>query len=236
MSQELVCLAPKPCLGAPGLLEYSRKYHANLLGRCVFTACYAAVVPNHKYAWMVFQLFGQCCFTWVTSLAYVASGLFVPIEELGVSAGLIGTFRSAGGSVGNAVFSTILNSIVNKHLGANIAAAAIANGYSPAGLAALIPAVIENAEGIPFAFAKTNATAAVITATGKAFKDTYAFAFRKVFLSTLPFGIIGLIAAWFVKDPSHLLNNHIAVHQERDVLTGKRFNPNEKQTEGVIAG
>jgi hypothetical protein len=185
---------------------------------------------------MIFQMFGQCCFTWVTSLAYIASGLFVPQEELGVSAGLIGTFRSAGGSVGNAIFSTIATSITNKQLASRIAAAAIAAGYPPAGFGALIPAVIENAVGVPFVFAKTNATAAVIAATEEAFKDTYAYAFRRVFLATLPFGIIGLVAAWFVKDPSHLLNNHIAIHQERDVLTGKRFNPEdfEHRSEGVM--
>jgi hypothetical protein len=198
-----------------------------LVIQAVFTACYAAVIPEHKYAWMIFQMFGQCCFTWVTSLAYIASGLFVPQEELGVSAGLIGTFRSAGGSVGNAIFSTIATSITNKQLGTRIAAAAIGAGYPPAGVGVLIPAVIQNAVGVPFAFAKTNATAAVIEATGAAFKESYAYAFRRVFLATLPFGIIGLIAAFFVKDPSHLLNNHIAIHQERDVLTGQRFNPEE---------
>jgi hypothetical protein len=202
----------------------------------VFTACYAAVIPHHRYAWMVFQLFGQCCFTWVTTLAYVSSGLFVPQEELGVSAGLIGTFRSAGGSVGNAIFSTILNSIINKQLGPRIAAAAIASGFSPSELSTLIPAVIENAVGVPEAFANVpGVSSAVIAATSQALKDAYAYAFRKVFLSTIPFGVIGLIAAWFVKDPSHLLNNRIAVHQEWDVLTRKRFLPQEKQVQGVVA-
>jgi hypothetical protein len=98
----------------------------------------------------------------------------------------------------------------------------------------LIPAVIENAVGVPEAFANVpGASSAVIAATSQALKDAYGYAFRKVFLSTLPFGVIGLVAAWFVKDPSHLLNNHIAVHQEKDVLTGKRFSPQEKQVEGM---
>lgn len=201
-----------------------------LVIQTVFTACYAIVVPENKIAWMVFQLFGLSCFTWVTTLAYVASGLFVPQEELGVSAGLIGTFRSAGGSVGNAVFSTILNSVVNKQLGPRISEAAIDNGFSPSELGVLIPAVIENAVGIPGAFTNIpNATSPVITATLQAFKDTYAYAFRRVFLSTIPFGVIGLAVAWFVKDPSHLLNSNIAVRQERDVLSGKRILPGDKQ-------
>jgi MFS family permease len=207
-----------------------------LIIQTVFTACYAAVIPNHRYAWMIFQLFGQSCFTWVTTLAYVSSGLFVPQEELGVSAGLIGTFRSAGGSVGNAIFSTILNSVVNKQLGPRISEAAIANGFSPSELGALIPAVIENAVGVPGAFAHVpGATSAVIVATSQAFKDAYAYAFRRVFLSTIPFGVIGLVAAWFVRDPSHLLNNHVAVHQEKEVLSGKRSSPHDNQHEGITA-
>jgi len=51
--------------------------------------------PNHKYAWMIFQMFGQCCFTWVTSLAYIASGLFVR-KKSSVSQPVSCTFRSAG--------------------------------------------------------------------------------------------------------------------------------------------
>ncbi|OAA65820.1 Fungal trichothecene efflux pump [Niveomyces insectorum RCEF 264] len=194
-----------------------------LVVQTVFSACYAAVVPTNKAAWSAMQLFGQCCFSWVTSLAYVASGLFVPIEELGLSAGLLGTFRSAGGSVGNAVFSTILNSAVNRHLGNNIAAAALGAGFSNVtALAALVPAVIENAVGVPHALDSVpgGVSTAVAAATATAFRNTYAQAFRLVFFSMIPFGVLALGCAWFVRDPSHLLNNHVAVHQEKEVLAG----------------
>ena len=190
-----------------------------LLMQTAFTASYAAVVPDNKSAWMALQLFGQSCFTWVTSLAYVSSSLYVPLEELGVSAGLIGTFRSAGGSVGNAVFSTIMTSVVNKHLTNNIINAALGAGYSPDNVGQLIPAVIENAAGAPNPFAGVSGvTNEVVSATATAVKNTYAHAFRLVFYSTIPFGVIAFAGAWFVSDPSHLLNNHVAVHQEREVL------------------
>jgi hypothetical protein len=87
-----------------------------LVIQAVFTASYAALIPAHKNPWMIFQTFGRCCSTWITSLAYIASGLFVPQEELGVSTGLTGTFCSAGGSLGNAIFTTIANSILNKQV------------------------------------------------------------------------------------------------------------------------
>lgn len=200
-----------------------------LLIQTVFTASYAAVVPHNKAAWMALQLFGQSCFTWVTTLAYVSSSLYVPQEELGVSAGLIGTFRSAGGSVGNAVFSTIMTSVVNKHLANNIVTAALGAGYPPSDLEELVPAVIENAAGAPDSFSGLPAvTSQVISATATAVKNTYAHAFRLVFYSTIPFGVIAIAAAWFVSDPSHLLNNHVAVHQEREVLAEIEYKAHEK--------
>ncbi|CAK7206829.1 hypothetical protein SEUCBS139899_009635 [Sporothrix eucalyptigena] len=193
-----------------------------LVIQTAFTGSYAAIVPTNKAAWSAMQLFGQSCFTWVTSLAYVSSGLYVPIEELGLSAGLLGTFRSAGGSVGNAVFSTILNSAVNKNLGNNIASAAISAGFNQTYLEALIPAVIQNAVGVPHAFdgVPGGVTDVVASATAIAFRNTYASAFRLVFFSMVPFGVLALGCAWFVRDPSHLLNNHVAVYQEREVLSG----------------
>lgn len=197
-----------------------------LVIQATFTGAYAAVVPTNKWAWTIMQLFGQSCFTWVTTLAYVASGLFVPVEELGVSAGLLGTFRSAGGSVGNAIFSTILTSVVNKNLGNNVGAAAVGAGYNPANLGALIPAVIENAVGVPMAFAGVpGVTPAVMSATSTAFKESYATAFRTVFYSMVPFGLLAVGIAFFVRDASHLLNNRVAVKQEKEVLDGKNHGP-----------
>ncbi|GME36890.1 Sugar transporter conserved site [Neofusicoccum parvum] len=196
-----------------------------LVIQTVFTACYAAVIPHNKAAWIVLQFFGQGCFTWLTTIAYVTAGLFVPQEELGVASGLIGTFRSAGGSIGNAIFSTILHSVTNKELGGNIAAAALAAGADPANLPALIPAVIQNAVGVPGALAAVpgGVSDAVGAATADAFRDTYAKGFRMVFYASIPFGVITTICALFVEDPSPHLTNHIAVVQERDVLAGKRI-------------
>jgi hypothetical protein len=95
-------------------------------------------------------------------------------------------------------------------------------GYSAKDLPTLIPAVIQNAVGVPFALAKVpGVTEPVLQATTAAFKNTYATAFKTVFLSTIPLGVVAMVAAAFIHDPSHLLNNHVAVHQEKEVL-GKK--------------
>jgi hypothetical protein len=188
----------------------------------LFVALYAIAVPGHKAAWMAFQFFGQGCFTWITILCYVTASLHVPQRQLVIAAGLIGTFRCAGGSVGNAVFSTILNGVVGRQLGPRIAAAALENGFPASELGELIPAVIENGVGVPSVFnAIPAATAAVQGATATAFEEAYSYAFQRVAYASIPFGVIAIIAALFIKDPSIYLTNYTAIHMEKEVISGK---------------
>lgn len=93
-----------------------------------------------------------------------------------------------------------------------------------ADLTQLIPAVIENAIGIPEALSNINgATEVVQAATARALKDVYGRAYRLVFYSTIPFGVLATIAALVIKDPSPYLTNHVAVHMEGGV--GEREGP-----------
>jgi hypothetical protein len=191
----------------------------------LFTALYAyGIGPHHKAAWMGFQFVGMACFAWITLCSYVVVGLHVPHRDLGIASGLIGTFRNTGGSVGIAIFNTIRNGVVKGQLAPRILAAAGANGFdvknaSPTAIKGLIGAVTEQAEGIPGAFAKIpNATPALISATSEAYKSAYAYAYQRVFYSTIPFGVIALIAAFFIKDASQYLTNHTAVRLEKNVL------------------
>lgn len=193
-----------------------------VLALCIqtlFTALYSIATPGHKAAWMAFQFFGNGCFTWITVLLYLTVGLHVPQSYLGVGVGLIGTFRSAGGAVGTAIFNTILNSSINKNLANDIVAAALENGFPAEQLEQLVPAVIENAVGVPFAFADLpDATVAVQAATQAAFRHAYAHAFQNVAYATIPFGIIAICAAWFITEPSLYMTNHVSVKMEKDAF------------------
>ncbi|OQV06727.1 hypothetical protein CLAIMM_11260 [Cladophialophora immunda] len=189
----------------------------------VATGCYATVIPYNRSGWMALQFFGMGAFQLTTSIAYVIAGLNVPLRHLGLASGLIGTFRSAGGSVGNAVFSTILNSVVNEQLPKRIAAAALSRGYDPENLALLIPATVNNALGVPDAFHGVPDMDLVLqVAVGNAFREAYAAGFRRVFWATIPFGVIAVICAFFIEDPSRYLTNHTAVHMQGDE-GGKRI-------------
>ncbi|KAK5382343.1 hypothetical protein LTR20_006024 [Exophiala xenobiotica] len=193
----------------------------------VFVAAYSGVVPGNRMGWTAFQFFGQGPFAQITLLCYVIAGLNVPLRHLGLASGLIGTFRSGGGSVGNAVFNTILNGVKNEQIPKRIAEVAIAHNMNADALAALIPATIQNAVGVPGAFATVpGITPAIEAAAAQAFKDAYAFAFRRVFWASIPFGILAIGAALMIKDPSQYLTNHTAIHMTKD------YSKNPQHAEG----
>lgn len=184
----------------------------------LFTGLYALGISGHKAAWVAFQFFGAGPFGLITVTTVFNVGLHVRPSELGVAVGLLGTFRSMGGSVGNAVFNTILRSVASEELPKQIAAAALTHGFK-GDLSLLIPAVIATGNGVPNALAAVQgATLPIEAATMLAFRDAYAQAFKMVFYSTVPFGVIALVASCFIKDATPYMTNHIHVHLVKDVL------------------
>jgi hypothetical protein len=186
------------------------------------TAAYAGVVPGNRTGWMALQFFGQGAFALITLLCYVIAGLNVPLRHLGLASGLIGTFRSGGGSVGNAIFNTILNGVVNEQIPKRLAQVAESNSLPLETLGSLIPAAMENALGVPGAFAKVPGITPEIEAmAASAIKEAYAYAFTRVFYASIPFGCLAIIAAFFILDPSKYLTNHTAVKMERQGVMGR---------------
>ncbi len=191
---------------------------AGVFTQTLFVGLYAYGISGHKAAWAAFQFFGAGPFGLITVMLLFNAGLHVRPSELGIAVGLLGTFRSMGGSVGNAAFGAILRSVANEELPKRIVAAALANGYK-GDLSALIGAVIATGNGVPNAFALLGAvTPAVQAATMEAFSQAYAQAFRMVFYSTIPFGVIAVVAALFIKDSTQYMTNHTHVHLVKDVL------------------
>ena len=194
-----------------------------LLLQAVFIAASAGTVyPNHRLAYIFVPAFGVPMFIWVTILSYAIASLHVPHSKLGVAMGLLGTFRGAGGSVGNAVFDTIFTNRFKAYAGPEIAKAALTAGLKPAALAEIIPATIEYNIGIPGAFAHVaGITPAIEQSLRLAVRTAYGHAFKIVFYATLPFSVIALICAFFVEDPTIYMTNHVQSAMKGDKLAGE---------------
>ncbi|KAL2423684.1 Trichothecene efflux pump TRI12 [Exophiala dermatitidis] len=188
----------------------------------VFVAAYSGVVPHNRTGWTAFQFFGMGPFALITLLCYVIAGLNVPLRHLGLASGLIGTFRSGGGSVGNAVFNTVLHGVVQKQMPEKMAHVATAYGLSSESLGAVTSAAVQNAQGVPGAFEGIpGITPAIEQAAATAIREAYAVAFKRVFWASIPFGVLAIICALFIKDPSRYLTNHTAVRMEKGAVLGQ---------------
>lgn len=132
------------------------------------------------------------------SIAFIQMG--VPQVELGISGGLAGVSRFAGGAIAISVYTTILSNVQAKWAGILLPAAVTAAGLpasSVAALAAALPlgaAALQNVPGV---------TPQVLAAAGAAVQQSYVHGLRTTALSSLSFGIVAIIACALTNDIGH---------------------------------
>jgi hypothetical protein len=151
-------------------------------------------------------------FGWITLNCYTTASLHVPQRDLGIAIGLIGTFRSLGGSVGSVIFSSIFEQVAASQVALRVAE--VAGGSTPPGVVAnlteavklTILGVPDEAASVPLIPASTFASCVEAARLG------YAYAFRITWLASIPFGVIALPCAFAVRDPSKYFTNHVEIH------------------------
>lgn len=85
-----------------------------------------------------------------------------------------------------------------------------------------IPAAIANNLGTPGSYAALpSVDAAVQDAANQAIRNAYATGFRRIFYASIPFGLVAIVCACFIADPSIYLTNHTSVHMETDEKRSK---------------
>ena len=184
----------------------------------------AALITPTNLSWlMAVQFLSTLPFGWITLNCYTAASVNVPQKDLGVAVGLIGTFRSVGGSIGSVIFSSIFEQTAEKQVGARIARAAVASGVSSDTVPALVASARLTLLGIPGQAAKfPNVPSQVFDACVRAARYGYAYGFRITWLASIPFGVLATLCAMCVRDPSKYFTNHVEVHLEKEVGRRKR--------------
>ncbi|EMT62995.1 hypothetical protein ACKRZS_013173 [Fusarium odoratissimum] len=179
--------------------------------QAIFIGASAATVnPNHKLAWAFVPAFGVPMFVLCTILGYSIASLHVPHSHLGLAMGLLGTFRSAGGAVGNAIFNTIFQDKFKTYSGEEIARAALQSGLNATDLGLIIPGTIQHNLGVPGALdAVPGMTPEIQDVLRHAVREAYGRAFQFVFYITIAFSTIAVICALFVEDPTAFMTNHV---------------------------
>ncbi|KAK5733992.1 hypothetical protein LTR17_009263 [Elasticomyces elasticus] len=221
----------------PALVSYIKHVNYQLIGavfmQTLFFGLAATITPNNINWLMACQFLAMFAFGWITLNCYTTASLNVPQKDLGVAIGLIGTFRSVGGSVGTVIFSSIFTQVAAKHVAVGVSKAALEGGVSAASIGEVIEAVELTLVGVPGAAANlTDVPASVFEACIEAARLGYAYGFRMTWIASIPFGIIAILCAIAVRDCSTYFTNHVEVRLNDKV--GGKYEGNDKSGAGDV--
>lgn len=185
----------------------------------------AALITPHNLSWLqAVQFLAMLPFGWITLNCYTTASLHVPQRDLGVAIGLIGTFRSVGGSIGSVIFSSIFSQTATKQVSSRVLSTLASNSITLNSTAQIgfVEAVRLTILGVPgqaAAFPMVGPN--VFEKAVEAARLGYAYGFRITWLASIPFGCIAVGCAALVRDPSRYFTNHVEVHLEREIGGGR---------------
>ncbi len=142
----------------------------------------ALVTPYNKGLMIAFMSLGQLSYGWAAYLSVTYTQLGVSQENLGISGGLAGAARYAGGAVASASFSSAISNGIAKRSAQLIPQAALTAGLPQA----LLEQVTKAASGGSAALSQIpGVTKDVVSAVSDAYKWSVVYGLRYVRTSTL---------------------------------------------------
>ncbi|KAJ9641294.1 hypothetical protein H2204_002972 [Knufia peltigerae] len=182
-----------------------------MLVACSMTAAFctgmAGVTYGTKGMAVAFTALAGLANGWINLVTIVIVGLVAPPNDIGVAQGFFGSTRLTFGTVAVSVFLAIYSDRLGAFLPQEITTAVEAAGLPASSIPDLFAAV---ANGTQAALeAVPGIDIGVLDALTLATKHAYTHAFKIVYLSSLGFTGIGLIAAFFVKDVNDYLTNYV---------------------------
>lgn len=177
----------------------------------------AMVTPYNKSMMMAFVALSQFSYGWAAYLSVTYTQLGVPQTHLGLSGGLAGTARYAGGAVASACFATAIANGLAEKSAELIPKAAQTSGLDSSLLTDVMTAAgsrsaLEALPGIP---------PAAIDAVREAYKYSACHGLRNAALASLAFGVVGVGLSLFVEDIGHKMTEKIETFLENDALAEK---------------
>lgn len=132
-------------------------------------------------------------------------------QDIGLATGVLGSIRGMGGAVAQALYMSVLQNELKKTIPAYVGPAAIDAGLPESSLG---PMLLAAATGVGLDEVP-GATARVLEAVTEALKTANVKGFRMVFLCTIPFSVILIVASIFVPNMEQYLHNNVAKRLQR---------------------
>lgn len=156
----------------------------------VFIAAVASADSSAEGRTTAFVLIGAAGAGYVENLTLSTMALVWEPDDIGLVAGVMGCIRTAAGALATSMYSSILATELQKYLPKYVVPAATEAGLPVTSIPALMAGISSGSfEAVP------GITNRVMAAIDGPIKHAYANSFRTVFLCTIPFSAILLIAA-----------------------------------------
>lgn len=170
-----------------------------------FVGSLATVDQYSKNRTVTFLLIGSAAAGYIENLTLSSMALVWEPEDIGLVAGAMGSVRTACSSVATSMYLSILSNQLTKYLPKYVIPAATGAGLPASSLTSLFAGITAgNLTAVP------GITPAIEVVVGQAVKHAYAMSFRTVFLCTLPFGAIILVAAIMSPNVENYLTDDVA--------------------------
>lgn len=157
----------------------------------------AMVTPHNKGMMIAFTFLEQTFFGWAQYLSIAFTQLGVHQHDLGMSGGLAGVARYAGGSLAQAIYVSILTNAQASRAASTVPQAAMQAGATSDTATALLAAFPLGSAAI----AKVpGINDQILGAAGTAFQWSYAYGLKITALASLSFGFFGLIMCFLCED------------------------------------
>lgn len=204
------------CFGNTAARLISFKYALCIAWGCMllFGGLMALVTPTNKGLMIAFTFLEQTFFGWAQYASVAFTFFGVHQHDLGVAGGLAGMARYAGGSLAQAIYTTILTNVQAKRAAATVPQAAIAAGLPASSAAKLLATFALGAEALE---KLPGMTPQALVAASTAYQWSYAHALQVVSLSSLSFGGLGLIMCFLCLDIDKKMTPKIEIFLENDI-------------------
>ena len=147
---------------------------------------------------------------WAIYLTIAYTQMGVPQEQLGISGGLSGCVRFAGGSIAQAIYLTVFQNDLAKKTPVYVTEAALQAGVPNDKITQLLTDLADpKALAIDF-------PADVVAAVGYAQQLAVAHGIKLIAFTSLGFGIVGIVACLCCKNVDEKMNETIEVFLEND--------------------
>ncbi|KAF9886358.1 hypothetical protein FE257_011503 [Aspergillus nanangensis] len=130
---------------------------------------------------------------WLELVTLVVAGLIVPPNDIGVAQGFYASTRAVGGTISTSIYLCVFQNRLGSYLPRFITMAAEKTGYPTQNVPDVLDAITHSASLESLAGMNHTIQEAIETAT----KNAYSSSLRIVYLSSLSFGGLAIIAACF---------------------------------------